>query len=130
MIIITIRTDRPEAEVGLIRDGQPLAYKKWQAHRELSATLLRQMHSLLLQQKLDWPDIQGIAVYQGPGSFTGLRIGLSVGNALAQGLNVPIVGTSGSSWQLTGVDQLLVGRDNKVVVPEYGTAPHVTKPRK
>ncbi len=42
--------------------------------------------------------IEGIVCYEGPGSFTGLRIGLSFGNALAYTRGIPIVGARDSSW--------------------------------
>jgi hypothetical protein len=39
MITLTVRTDKPEAEVGLYKDNEQLAYISWQAHRELAETL-------------------------------------------------------------------------------------------
>jgi tRNA threonylcarbamoyladenosine biosynthesis protein TsaB len=36
-------------------------------------------------------DIEGVVCFKGPGSFTGLRIGLTVGNALAYAQNIPVV---------------------------------------
>ena len=47
MIVLTIKTDNPEAEVGLFKDGEQLAYIKWQAHRELSTTLHQKVDQIL-----------------------------------------------------------------------------------
>ena len=47
-MILSIRTDKPEAEIGLFSaDGQKLVYKTWQAHRELSSTILVVIKELL-----------------------------------------------------------------------------------
>jgi hypothetical protein len=39
MIILTIRTDKPESEIGLFNNKDKLAYEVWQAHRELAETV-------------------------------------------------------------------------------------------
>jgi tRNA threonylcarbamoyladenosine biosynthesis protein TsaB len=49
------------------------------------------LQSLLHQTKADLKETEAIAVASGPGSFTGLRVGLSMAKGLAQGLGVPIV---------------------------------------
>lgn len=129
MKILTIRTDKPEAEIGLYDDDKELTYLKWEAHRQLAETLHQKIAALLKSQKLDWPDIDGLVVFQGPGSFTGLRIGLSVANALAAGLSVPIVGTTGPNWREAGIQSLQSGQNDGVVTPEYGSPVHITPPR-
>jgi tRNA threonylcarbamoyladenosine biosynthesis protein TsaB len=75
-------------------------------------------------------DIQGIVVFKGPGSFTGLRIGITVANALAYSLNVPIVSDEEADWLQTGIQRLMAGESEPVALPEYGAAPHITPQKK
>jgi len=132
MLVLTIRTDNPEAEIGLFQDNKKLAYKKWLAHRQLAETLLSEVQKLLaLQgQTLQETGVEGVVCYKGPGSFTGLRIGLSVSNSLAYGLGVPIVSEAGKAWIKQGVKRLIDGDNEKVSLPEYGSPANITKPKK
>ena len=130
MTILTIRTNNPEAELGLYDNDQKLSYTTWPAHRQLAETIHLNLRRLLEEQVKSWADITGIVVYKGPGSFTGLRIGLSVANALAHSLGVPIVGTSGDDWQADGIQSLLAGTNETTVIPMYGTPVHITSPKK
>lgn len=130
MLIITIRTDKPEAEIGLYDGETRLAYETWHAYRELSATIHTKLASLLKSQHKQLEGIEGIVCFQGPGSFTGLRIGLTVANALAYGLSVPIKGAMGEDWILHGVQALQNGSSDVQVMPEYGAEAHITLPKK
>ncbi len=47
MIILTIRTDKPEAEIGLYDGEQQLAYEMWSAHRQLAETIHTKIKELL-----------------------------------------------------------------------------------
>ncbi len=99
---------------------------EWQAGRTLARGLLK-----FLEEKTgDLHDISGIGVMRGPGSFTGLRIGLTVTNTLADSLNIPIVGATGEDWRETALKKLRAGENEKIVMPEYGAAAHITAPRK
>lgn len=131
MLILSIRTDRPEAEVGVFHDHEQVQYEVWQAHRELSLTLHQKILDVLAQDNKKLTDVQGIVVFQGPGSFTGLRIGLTVADALAYSLGIPIVGvTPEENWIARGIARLLAGEHNEIVLPEYGAPAHITQPRK
>lgn len=129
MLILTIRTDKPEAELGLYNDDVQLAYHTWMAHRELAETIQKQIGKLLESKGKTLNDLGAVIVYQGPGSFTGLRIGISIANALAYGLNIPVV-SEGVDWIETGVSRLISGDKDEVALPEYGSLPNVTEQRK
>ena len=130
MIILTVRTDNPEAELGLYDGATQLAYATWTAHRELSVTIHKKIDELLQDQGKALHDIQGIVCFKGPGSFTGLRIGLTVANSLAYALQIPIIARTDSQWLETGIADLLVGQNDQVALPEYGGEVHTTPQKK
>ena len=129
MLILTIRTDNPEAEVGLYDDEKQLAYEVWPAHRELADTILKKIKELLDGQEKDFKDIQGIVCFQGPGSFTGLRIGITVADTFAYGLAVPVVATQ-DDWIERGIKRLKAGENDRIALPHYGAPVHITQQRK
>lgn len=59
-----------------------------------SRRLLSTIDILLKETETEWPDVSGIAVGLGPGSFTGLRIGLSTAKGLVASANIPLLGLS------------------------------------
>lgn len=130
MIILTIRTDKPEAEIGLFDNQEELAYKTWEAHRQLSSTIHAKIRKLLESKHKDWHDIEGLVFYIGPGSFTGLRIGATVANTIAATLDIPIAGTNGENWIAAGATIISKDKATKLVIPFYGRDPNITTPRK
>ena len=130
MIILAIRTDKPEAEL-YVYDGQKmLGQAKWQAHLKLAETLNSKIEEILNKSSISYEDLEGIAIFKGPGSFTGLRIGMSVANALAYSQKIPIISRGGEEWLEQATKDLEAGKNDKVALPEYGAPPHVTKPKK
>ncbi|MDB5170303.1 MAG: hypothetical protein JWN82_699 [Candidatus Saccharibacteria bacterium] len=129
MFILTIRTDKQEAEIGLSDDHKQLVYEKWQAHRELAETINKKIIDVLMSGGIRLHELNGIVVFKGPGSFTGLRIGLTVANALAYSLTIPVVSTMEDDWLASGIDRLLGDQDEKVAMPEYGALPNITTPK-
>jgi tRNA threonylcarbamoyladenosine biosynthesis protein TsaB len=130
--ILTLRTDKPEAEVGVYdMDGKQLGYHVWHAHRELSVTLLGVIRDELARLSATFQDIGAVVIFRGPGSFTGLRIGVTVANTLSYGLGVPIIGVAEEQdWIERGLTRLQAGEDDRLILPEYGAEAHITKQRK
>jgi tRNA threonylcarbamoyladenosine biosynthesis protein TsaB len=130
MIILTIRTDKPDAELGLYNDDVSLAQHTWYAHRELSVTLHQHIVDLLAAHNKELRDIEGLVAFAGPGSFTGLRIGLTVANALAYSLQIPVVASKDEDWVKTGITRLKQGETDTIAMPEYGAPVHITIQKK
>jgi tRNA threonylcarbamoyladenosine biosynthesis protein TsaB len=130
MIILAMRTDKPEAELYLYKDKTKLGEIKWQAHRELSNTLHTKIKEILNKSSISLDDNPGIVCFKGPGSFTGLRIGFSVANALSYSYKIPIVARGGEKWLENGIRDLLVGKNDKIALPKYDRPAATTPPRK
>jgi tRNA threonylcarbamoyladenosine biosynthesis protein TsaB len=132
MKILAIRTDKPEAELYLYEDNKQIAQLKWQAHRQLAKTIHLKLQEIFNPPAADisLAELDGIVVFKGPGSFTGLRIGMSLANTLAYAQNIPIVATSGKDWMAVGIIKLQKGKSDKIAVPKYSTPAAITQPKK
>jgi tRNA threonylcarbamoyladenosine biosynthesis protein TsaB len=75
-------------------DGGVLAERRWESRHRHGEQLLEELSALLAQVERTPRDIDGVAVGVGPGSFTGLRIGLATAKVLAHSLNAPLIGVS------------------------------------
>ena len=129
MIYIAIRTDKPEAELYILKDTDIISKTVWLAHRQLLETINIKIDELLKREKLIITDVNGLVFYEGPGSFTGLRIGASVANAIAAGLGVPIVSSGHGDWLQAGVLSLQDTQNLGYIEPKYGSPAHVTAPK-
>lgn len=129
-MFLGIRTDSPIAELYLYDGTEQLAMKTWQADRQLAHGLLTQLEGFLGEHNLDFQNLKGVFVYRGPGSFTGLRIGITVINTMAYALHTPIVGAEGNEWCQDAVEKLIMGKTDEIVLPFYGAEARITKPKK
>lgn len=111
-------------------DGDKRTDYEWVAERNLARDMLAYLRDRLAENEASFADISGIGVFRGPGSFTGLRIGLAVLNTIAHEQRIPIVGVAGDAWREECLERLQNGRNDEIVLPEYGAEARVTKPRK
>lgn len=128
-MILLLDTSTPVCKLALV-DGDWRYDDEWQADRQLAKGLLKYLQDQLAKNGKTFQDIKGIGVMKGQGSFTGLRIGLTVLNTMADAEHIPIVGTTGEDWQEQALAQLRLGVNEKIVLPLYGGEAHITKPRK
>jgi tRNA threonylcarbamoyladenosine biosynthesis protein TsaB len=128
--VLALRTDKPAAELYVYDSGDKIAELVWPAHLELAETLNTKIKEILNKSSITYDELGGIVIYKGPGSFTGLRIGMSVANALAYGQAVPIIAKGGQDWLTAAIEALENGQNDVIAVPEYGAPPRTTQPRK
>jgi tRNA threonylcarbamoyladenosine biosynthesis protein TsaB len=91
-LTLAIDTTSDLAGVALMQDGALLGEVTWYAHQSHSRQLLPALDWLLGHLGRDKAEIGAIAVCLGPGSYAGMRVGLSSAKALAYGLGVPLAG--------------------------------------
>ena len=128
-MILLLDTSTPVCKTYWI-NGNERSEETWQADRELADKLIGYLRSQLEARSMTWRDISGIGLYQGPGSFTGLRIGHTVMNTIADDSSIPIVGVTGDDWVEQAVQKLLNAENDGLVMPLYGREANITKPRK
>lgn len=127
---MTLKTDSPEAELGIYDGDQQLAYIAWPAERRLAGTIHTKVQKILNLLSISADQLQGIVCFKGPGSFTGLRIGLTVANTLAYSYDIPIVATAGEDWVNKGLQALSAGLSDRLALPKYGAPAAAPPPSK
>lgn len=129
MLLFVDTTGHDETRIALL--GSEEVWHKFQT-RDLSEKLLPEIKNFLKKQKTKLEDLKKIAVVTGPGGFSRTRTGVAVVNALAFGLNIPIVplelnnvpaSTAGGPADLS---KLLKSKTQKMVEPYYDRQPNIT----
>lgn len=90
--ILNIETATKNCSVAIAQDGKTLLCKQiaesGYSHAEKLHVFIEE---LLLELQLNYKDLNAIAVSQGPGSYTGLRIGISAAKGLCYALDIPLI---------------------------------------
>ncbi|MGM0123903.1 tRNA threonylcarbamoyl adenosine modification protein YeaZ [Enterococcus sp. AZ194] len=94
MIILAIDTSNQTLAIGLLEDGRVLGQMQTTVKKNHSLTLMPAIDSLMKSAEKKPSDIDRIVVAQGPGSYTGLRIGVTTAKTLAYTLKKELVGVS------------------------------------
>ena len=130
-MILALRTDSMTAFLATLSPaGETLKSKEWEAGRKLSVQLPAAIDEILEQSNSSYLDLTGLIIYEGPGSFTGLRIGITIANTIAHEQSIPIVGSTGDDWIKDGIQKLKSAKTGIIVMPVYGGEANITKPRK
>ena len=94
MRILAFETSAKAASVALTENGKLLGEAYQNTGLTHSQTLMVMAEDVLKQCSLTVNDIDAVAVAEGPGSFTGVRIGVAAAKGLAWGRNIPCYGVS------------------------------------
>ncbi len=91
---LAIDTSTDTASLALVQGNEVLAELTWRCGQNHTTQLLTHLAHLLNQTKFNLQSTNGIIIARGPGSFNGLRVGISTAKGLAFSLGIPIVGIS------------------------------------
>lgn len=105
MITLAIDTANENIAIALLSDTKVLADINQTMPRGQGEALIPMIQDILIKANLSPSDIHQLAVTLGPGSFTGVRIGMATARGMALALNIPVFGTTtleASALQTTG----------------------------
>ena len=94
MLILGIETSTPVCGVALVEDGTVCAHYTLDLGIHHSEHLFLMIQRVLADRQVALTDLDGIAIASGPGSFTGLRIGMASAKSLCLSAQVPLIGVS------------------------------------
>jgi tRNA threonylcarbamoyl adenosine modification protein YeaZ len=91
---LTIDTSSNIVSIAVSHQGEILAILTWRTRQNHTKELLPNLVCLLQQANVELASLEAIVVARGPGSFNGLRVGISTAKGLAFTLNIPLVGVN------------------------------------
>ena len=94
-MLLTIDTSTDNASIALVHGDESPTELNWCCEQNHTVELLPHLARLLDEARVDIKSISGVIVAKGPGSFNGLRAGISTAKGLAFSLGIPIIGISG-----------------------------------
>jgi len=107
MITLAIETATSRPSMAVLNDQELLGYVECESSRSLTPQIIPAIDQLLRKASLDIADLEAMAVSIGPGTFTGLRVGLATMTAFRLTLGIPLVGVptlEGLAWNLPHSD--------------------------
>ncbi|KKQ74416.1 MAG: glycoprotein endopeptidase [Berkelbacteria bacterium GW2011_GWB1_38_5] len=119
-IILSINTiDRNKIEIGLY-NGKALECFEFETDMQ-SEDLLIAINGTLKKQKISVKNLTAILVNQGPGSFTGTRVGVTTANTLGWSLNIPVYGYHNENFEevFKKIVENYQNKFSKSVIPFY-----------
>ncbi|TSD67218.1 tRNA (adenosine(37)-N6)-threonylcarbamoyltransferase complex dimerization subunit type 1 TsaB [Inquilinus sp. KBS0705] len=102
-LILQIETATTSCSVALARNGQVLAFKEINARNIHAEVITIYIDELIVGAGVQYADLDAIAVSCGPGSYTGLRIGVSTAKGLCFALDKPLIAVDTLAAMASGV---------------------------
>jgi tRNA threonylcarbamoyladenosine biosynthesis protein TsaB len=102
-MIICLETATPLCSVALCDDNGVISLKESNESKSHAAMITVYIDELLKEHDMKVSDLEAVAVSKGPGSYTGLRIGVSVAKGLAFGAEIPLIGVETTLSMYKGI---------------------------
>lgn len=107
-MILSIETSTEVCSIALHQQGKLLAYSELFTEKSHSSALTLLIKSIFEHTHSSMNDLQGIAISEGPGSYTGLRVGTSVAKGLCYALEIPLYAVNTLLAMAQSVKQMLI----------------------
>ena len=111
MRVLGIETSTSQTAVALVEQGKLVVGRSLARPKQSAERLLPMIAELLAEAGWQRRDIERIGVSVGPGSFTGLRIGIACAQGLSLGLGVPLVGVTSLRAMARAVPEASAGKN-------------------
>lgn len=118
--------------VGLFNNKGLIDKVSHQSPNNSSKIILSSLDKLLKQNEIRFDDLTGIAVVNGPGAFTSIRLGLAVVNTISFILKIPAISLRLDEFKtiddLIKISRKKIAKNKKlqIILPYYGKDPHIT----
>jgi tRNA threonylcarbamoyladenosine biosynthesis protein TsaB len=116
-LVLSIDTSTYICSVALHEDGIIKAEADLYLEKSHSGSLTQLIEQVLLHGDYQMEDISAVAVSNGPGSYTGLRIGMSTAKGLCFALDVPLIGVSSLDAMALQVSKFILEGRSQLLVP-------------
>lgn len=116
-ILLSIETSGATCSVALHRNGQLIAYTELNQEKSHSGRLTLMIDELLRHSDLTMQSLTAVAVSEGPGSYTGLRIGISTAKGICFALGIPLLSVDTLQVMSSGIASQSVLPENVLLCP-------------
>jgi len=113
-LILNIETSTDVCSVALARDGAVIHSRENLTGQNHAMLVTVYINEVLEESKLTMEQINAVAVSGGPGSYTGLRIGVSVAKGICYASNLPLIAIS----SLEAMANFVINNKNNLLIPE------------
>lgn len=122
MIDLLLDSSNIDLSVGLAKDGKVFDYTSYEAWQCQSEYMIQEIDKLLTKHNITRQDISGVIVNIGPGSYTGIRISLTIAKVMCLALNIPLYALSSLRALQKGLEPsicLMNARSNRSYIGVY-----------
>ena len=130
MLLYINTTQLNQAEIALV-SRQEVLKTTFKVNRDLSEKLLPKIQFLLKKSRGRFSDVSKVAIVTGRGSYTGVRVGVSMANALSYSLNIPIFQLDSGTIGGKNLPDLYSRKGTiGLIRPVYGGNPNISRPKR
>lgn len=124
-LILNIETATPVCSVAISLDSKIIGIQESRKDKSHASLLAPFIHEIFKKSSIRKSQMEAVAISRGPGSYTGLRIGVSTAKGIAFALNKPLIAVDTLQAMAYGMLKIKTQRDLKTIDPETWLCPMI-----